>query len=563
MRILIAQINPVVGDVDGNLNRILKTIHENLKDKPELIVFPELSITGYPPRDLLERKWLINRAETALDRLCCETAELNCGILVGLPLFSGLSAGNGLYNSAVLIDGGKVIFTQHKQLLPTYDVFDEDRYFDSSSVSDVVSFRDEVLGISICEDAWNDPGLFCHRIYTKDPIKELADKGATLMINLSASPYQVGKDNLRRDLIRNHARNYTVPFIFVNQVGGNDELIFDGRSMFVGSNGKVVQEMPAFIQSSSIVDTTTTTSEDVTHISEAATDIFQALVLGVRDYVGKCGFRKVLIGLSGGIDSAMVAAIAVEALGNENVTGMTMPGPFSSGGSVKDSLILAENLGIKCHVITITDIYENFIQTLEPLFKGTVFGVAEENIQARVRGNLLMAQSNKTGALVLTTGNKSEMAVGYCTLYGDMSGGLSVLSDVPKTWVYKLAKYFNHLKGSDVIPVNTIEKPPSAELRPDQKDQDSLPPYPVLDSILSYYVDEGLPFSEIAEKGYDEQTVRWIIKAVERNEYKRRQAAPGLKVTSKAFGVGRRMPVAAKGEIDGLLKPNLTDFNLL
>lgn len=550
MKIVMAQVNPIVGDLKGNLEKILAVIETTSVQKPDLIVFPELAITGYPPRDLLEREWLIGGAQSSLDQLCLETADLDTGVIVGLPLPNHAEIGRGLYNSAVLIYRGRVVFKQHKQLLPTYDVFDEERYFDSATESDVVTFKDESLGISICEDAWNDPALWRKPIYRRDPVSELAAKGATLMVNISASPYHVGKEKIRRRLIENHAAKHQLPFVFVNQAGGNDELIFDGRSMVVDASGKIHVQSCAFCDDITIVDTgklTPKNAADMTELNPEA-NMFHALVLGVRDYVTKCGFNKVLLGLSGGIDSALVAALAVEALGPDSLTGITMPGPFSSGGSVTDSRELADRMGFKCHKLEIGSIYQAFLHELDPLFAGTAFGVAEENIQARTRGNLLMALSNKTGALVLTTGNKSEMAVGYCTLYGDMSGGLSVLSDVPKTWVYRLAEYYNSIKACHMIPREIIEKAPSAELRPDQKDEDSLPPYHILDGILELYVDHSLTYGDIIARGYDEDTVRWVIRAVDRNEYKRRQAAPGLKVTSKAFGVGRRMPVAARGE---------------
>lgn len=566
MRIAIAQLNPVVGDITGNLEKILGTVESAADEKPDLIVFPELVLTGYPPRDLLERRWLLKGARSAADRIAYETAGGGCGIILGLPTPTGRDIGRGLYNSAVLIHDGAIRFSQHKQLLPTYDVFDEDRYFDSAAASEIVEFKGERLGISICEDAWNDPELWRKRIYNRDPIEELAGKGATLMINISASPYYIGKEQIRRRIIQNHARRFNVPFVFVNQVGGNDELIFDGRSLVVGANGRIVNELDAFHDRLEIVDTAVEADIDRIIHDAPETNLFNALVLGLKDYVGKCGFTDVLLGLSGGIDSAMVAVLAAAALGPDHVTGLTLPGPFSSGGSVDDSVTLAKNLGVSCHTLAISDIYEQYLDVLKPLFAGTAFGIAEENIQARIRGNLLMALSNKTGAMVLNTGNKSEMAVGYCTLYGDMSGGLSVLSDVPKTWVYKLAEHVNRrgLHGTHtaseqpakpVIPRAIIDKAPSAELRPDQRDQDSLPPYPVLDGILKYYVDDSLSMGEITAKGYDEDTVRWVIRAVDRNEYKRRQAAPGLKVTSKAFGVGRRMPVAARGEWNGPTTP--------
>lgn len=552
MRIVAAQINPVVGDIAGNVNLIRGVLEEWKGGTVDLFVFPELCITGYPPRDLLERSWLTRNAASALDDLLAVSRSIDAGILVGLPVATGLAAGKGLYNAAILIHQGRKLLEQHKTLLPTYDVFDEDRYFDPGRGHRTVEFKGETLGITICEDAWNDPSLWHRPVYSEDPVEQLAQNHATLLINISASPYYIGKESIRRRLICNHTRRHGLPFVFVNQVGGNDELIFDGRSICSDASGELAVEMDAFRSETRCIDTgtlgqTATIPKTETVQDDPVENLFRALTLGLHDYIRKCGFSRVLIGLSGGIDSAMVSALAVEALGAGNVTGVTMPGPFSSRGSVDDSLALARNLGIDCHVIPINRLYESFLEALEPQFRGTPFGTAEENIQARIRGNLLMALSNKSGALVLTTGNKSEMAVGYCTLYGDMSGGLSVLSDVPKTWVYRLAEHIN--RSAEVIPPAIIDKAPSAELRANQTDQDTLPPYPVLDGILEAYVDDGLSFADIVRKGYDDAIVRWVMRAVDRNEYKRRQAAPGLKVTSKSFGVGRRMPVAARYEV--------------
>ncbi len=548
MRIIIGQINPVIGDIRGNLQKICNVIVSGKDSDPDLFVFPELCITGYPPRDLLERAWFVRSAGEAIQFLLRESESLNAGIVVGAPVPTHRSDGKGLYNSALLIHQGQILLQQNKRLLPAYDVFDEERYFDSGDRHQIISFRGEKPGLSVCEDAWNDPSLWHRQMYDHDPIDELAQQGATIMINISASPYHLEKEKIRRQLICGHAGKHSVPFVFVNQVGGNDELIFDGRSMVASSSGHILMQMPAFQTMVKAIDTAQGIDSDVASDSfsddDTAENMCQALVLGLKDYVRKCGFEKVLIGLSGGIDSALVAVLAVQALGPENVTGITMPGPYSSEGSVSDSLKLAQNLNISCHIISITNIYESFLKSLEPQFQNTPFGVAEENIQARVRGNLLMAMSNKNGAMVLTTGNKSEVAVGYCTLYGDMSGGLSVLSDVPKTWVYKLARHINRI--DEVIPRAILDKPPSAELRSNQTDQDTLPPYETLDAILALYIDEGLSANDISEKGYDPDTVRWVTATVDRNEYKRRQAAPGLKVTSKAFGAGRRMPVAAR-----------------
>ncbi|MFH1501779.1 MAG: NAD+ synthase, partial [Candidatus Eisenbacteria bacterium] len=466
--------------------------------------------------------------------------------LVGTVTRSERPAGKGLHNSAVLLRDGEVLATIHKSLLPTYDVFDEARYFDPVDEARPVPFDGEVLGISICEDAWNDPSLWRRPVYTRDPIAELAEGGATLFVNVSASPYYVGKDEIRYRLFARHAVTHGVPFLAVNQVGGNDELVFDGRSACVAPDGTLTAYLPAFDEDVRVVDVNEA-GDGATFVADEPTESMRrALVCGLRDYARKCGFRKAALGLSGGIDSAVVAALAAEALGPANVLGVTMPSPYSSAGSIEDSRVLASNLGIGFAVIPITDVYQAYLDELEPYLGGPEIGVAEENIQARVRGNVLMALSNESGYILLSTGNKSELAVGYCTLYGDMSGGLSVISDVPKTAVYELADALN--RGREVIPRSIIEKPPSAELRPDQSDQDTLPPYDVLDRILDLYVDRGLSPGEIADEGMRRDVVDWVVRAVNRNEYKRRQAAPGLKVTSKAFGSGRRMPMAARYE---------------
>jgi NAD+ synthase (glutamine-hydrolysing) len=549
MKVTMAQLNPTVGDVVGNLAKAASALQESSRDKPDLVVFPELFLVGYPPRDLLERPWLIERSQDALGRLVELSTDLpQTGILVGTAIPTGRDAGKGLYNSALLIYRGRIIFRQHKSLLPTYDVFDESRYFDPAPEIETIPFRGEVLGISICEDAWNDPDFWPRSAYPKNPIEILARNKATILVNISASPFTVDKEEIRYRLVRNHARKHELPFIFVNQVGANDELIFDGRSLFVDAYGEVAAALPAFQEHLQTIDTTDAGSPELYVPQERIESAFQALVLGIRDYTVKAGFSKVTLGLSGGIDSALVCCLAKEALGAENVLGVTMPSPYSSEGSVEDSRKLAKNLGIKFQVMPISDIFSSYQESLKESFQGKDFDEAEENIQARIRGNLLMALSNKFGYLVLSPGNKSEMAVGYCTLYGDMSGGLSVLSDVPKTMVYELARYMNREK--EIIPGAILDKPPSAELKPDQCDQDTLPPYDILDPILQLYVDQGRSAKQIAARGFDLEVVRWVIRAVDRNEYKRRQSAPGLKVTSKAFGMGRRMPIAARYEIE-------------
>nr|HID59595.1 NAD+ synthase [Desulfobacterales bacterium] len=546
MKITVAQLNPVIGDIQGNLAKILNTLSQCSSDSTDLLIFPELFLAGYPPRDLLERSWFIRKIEEAIHELT--KISMKCpemGILFGAPLPTGKEIGKGLYNSALLIYRGKRLTTQHKSLLPTYDVFDEARYFDPAPEIHTVSFKGETLGISICEDAWNDPELWLRRNYPFDPMQVLAEKGATIFINISASPFNIGKEEIRYRIIRNHAKKHKLPFVFVNQVGANDELIFDGRSIFVDSFGEPVEIFPSFKEHVQTVDTAVSGKPDLYVPQDKIESVHNALVLGIRDYIRKCGFSKAIVGLSGGIDSSVTVCLAKEAIGSENVMGVSMPSPYSSKESVEDARRLAENLGIQFKVIPITSVYHSYIDSLrEHLQVGEEVDVSLENVQARIRGNILMALSNKFGYLVLSTGNKSELAVGYCTLYGDMTGGLAVISDVPKTMVYKLAHWIN--RESKVIPAEIIEKPPSAELKFNQKDQDTLPPYDVLDQILHYYVDEGYSVKDILDLNFDAEIVEWVIRAVDKNEYKRRQAPPGLKVTTKAFGMGRRMVIAAK-----------------
>jgi NAD+ synthase (glutamine-hydrolysing) len=548
MKLTIAQPNPVVGDFKGNLEKVVEVLSRTERDAPDLVVFPELFITGYPPRDFLEMGWFLEKADRAVEEvLRISEGYPDTGVIVGAPRRTGQDTGRGLYNSALLVQNGRLLFSQHKSLLPTYDVFDEARYFDPAPSVEVVGFMDEVLGISVCEDAWNDPGLRPpHPLYPSDPQDLLARMGATLLINISASPFHLGKETVRYGIFRGLALAHHIPVVFVNQVGGNDELIFDGRSMAFDREGNLSSLLPAFEEDCVTVDLGRPTAPPLPYQPQDETgSLYQALVLGLRDYVRKCGFRSVVVGLSGGVDSAVVSCLAWEALGRENVLGVTMPGPYSSPGSIRDSRALARNLGIRFAKIPITPIYNAYREALgDHLGRGGEVTVTLENIQARIRGNLLMALSNESGYLVLSTGNKSELAVGYCTLYGDMSGGLAVISDVSKTMVYRLARFIN--RNGIVIPEAILEKPPSAELRPDQKDQDSLPPYEVLDPILHLYIDENCSPDEIAGKGFNPATVRWVVRTVDRNEYKRRQAAPGLKVTPKAFGMGRRMPIAAR-----------------
>ncbi|MFZ5453409.1 MAG: NAD+ synthase [Thermodesulfobacteriota bacterium] len=544
MKITLAQLNPIVGDVSGNLKKVTDTL-EKYAVASDLIIFSELFLVGYPPRDLLEQPALIERTQAAVQELLAVSRSFpQTGMLVGAPMPTGLDTGKGLGNCALLIQGGKILFRQSKSLLPTYDVFDETRHFDPADRVEVFPFGGEILGISICEDAWYDPELWNRCLYAFDPIEVLAEKGATLLINISSSPFQVGKEEVRFRLLHNHAQKFGLPFIYVNQVGGNDELIFDGRSLALDSQGNPAAVLPAFQEAVATVDPVLPAKPGIYEPQEEIATVHAALVLGIRDYLRKCGFSKALVGLSGGVDSAVTCCLAQQALGQDNVLGVLMPSPYSSEGSIRDSRQLVQNLGIPSQEIPITPIYRAYLGSLEGHLPVDRIGVALENIQARIRGNLLMALSNEFGYLVLSTGNKSEMAVGYCTLYGDMSGGLSVLADVPKTMVYQLARYLN--REQILIPEEIINKAPSAELRPDQKDQDTLPPYDVLDQVMNYYLTEGYSFRDIIRLGFAPEMVRWVIKAIDRSEYKRRQAAPGLKITSKAFGMGRRIPIAAR-----------------
>jgi len=548
MKVTLAQLNPIVGDITGNLNQAIRLLEESSHNDSDLLIFSELFLIGYPPKDLLNRPWLIEKAEKALAQLAKATASYpKTAVLIGVPLRTNRKAGKGLANAVALLYQGQIVMVQEKSLLPTYDIFDEARHFDPAVRILTVPFKEEILGISICEDAWNiqDSDLQ-HSLYEVEPIQELVNQGATLLINLSASPFYEGKENLRYQVIREHAVKHQRPFVFVNQVGGNDEVIFDGGSMIFNHQGELVFLGAFFEEEISTFDLEQAAVPVIFQPLGRAEGIYQALVLGIRDYLGKCGFKKAVIGLSGGIDSALTACLAVAALGAENVLGITMPSIYSSTGSVNDSQILANNLGIECQTISIKGIYQAYLDTLSLPFTGTKSDVTEENIQARIRGNILMAFANKYGYLALSTGNKSELAVGYCTLYGDMSGGLSVISDLPKTIVYELSHYVN--RERELIPESTLTKAPSAELKPDQKDQDSLPPYEILDQILCYYIEDNYSVEEIVKLGFDMQIVDWVVRTVDKNEYKRKQAAPGLKVTPKAFGTGRRMPVAMKRE---------------
>jgi NAD+ synthase (glutamine-hydrolysing) len=551
MRIALAQINPTVGDLSGNVNRIARASREAAERAADVVVFPELSITGYPPRDLVEKPSFITRSESELERLAHDTADLDISIICGYAARSESETGKRAMNSAAVIERGKVVFRQNKMLLPNYDVFDEARYFVPADRESLCTLRGKQVALTICEDAWNDRNYWKQRLYQRDPVEEMFAAGGDVMICINASPYNMGKREIRRRMYRASARRYKRPVIYVNQVGGNDQLVFDGSSFAMNAAGEVIASARSFeedlviadIDASNHIDNDTDRHEDFTDECEA---VYQALVLGTRDYMRKCGFSRVLIGLSGGIDSSLTAAIAVEAVGKENVTGVGMPGPYSSEGSVTDAREMAERLGIQFEIVKISDVYEGFLKELTRAFAGRKADVTEENLQSRLRGVTLMALSNKTGALVLTTGNKSELAVGYCTLYGDMCGGLAVISDVPKTMVYSLSRIANR-RHNGAIPESVFTKPPSAELRPDQKDTDSLPEYDVLDRILEAYVEHYRTPKQIAQDMHlSTELVQDIVNKVDRNEYKRQQAAPGLKVTTKAFGIGRRFPIAQR-----------------
>lgn len=546
MKIAVAQLNPTVGDIAGNLEKLEKTLAGPAAGA-DLVVFPELFLTGYPPRDLLEKSWFLRRVEDGLNRVAKLSRRYpDTGILLGTPVASNEPVGKGLYNAALLFSGGEIVHRQAKTLLPSYDVFDETRYFDPAPVQDPFPFRGEMLGISVCEDIWNDPEFWPRHYYREDPIRTLADKGATLLINIAASPFIDGNDRLRFQLLSGQAARYRIPLLYVNQVGGNDELILEGASLLLDREGTPAAMLRDFAEEVRIVETSESGKSGLFPVRERIEAIRRALVLGISDYGRKCGFSSALVGISGGLDSAVTAALAVEALGKDNVTGITMPSPFTAEISNQQAAQLADNLQIRLRTIKITRLFESYLAELgKELLPGEpAADQARENIQARIRGNILMAFSNRYGSLVLSTGNKSEMATGYCTLYGDMSGGLAVLSDLPKTGVYELAELLN--REREIIPYGTIERPPSAELKPNQTDQDTLPPYPILDQILGYYIEENLSAEEIIARGLDPVAVNWTVRAVNRNEYKRRQAPPGLKVTGKAFGSGRRMPICAR-----------------
>jgi NAD+ synthase (glutamine-hydrolysing) len=546
VKIALGQINPTVGDFSGNAAKIVQFALQARSAGAGLILFPELAVCGYPPRDLVERPSFVARCRATVERVASETQGMV--VICGLVTPAEADSGKTVMNSAALLREGRVEFIQSKMLLPTYDVFDEMRNFAPAKSQQLFSFCGKQIALTICEDAWNDKRFWNRRLYGIDPIEELVRGGGNFVLNISASPFWLGKRELRHDMLAAIARNQKVPVAMVNQVGGNDSLVFDGSSLVIAPGGQVIAQGKSFEEDLIYFDSDKLTGDMHPQIVGEEASAYEALVLGTRDYVRKCGFERAIVGLSGGIDSALTASIAVDALGSGNVIGVGMPGPYSSQGSIDDARELASNLNIRFELLSIQEIYEAAGRTLAPAFAGMAQDVTEENIQSRARGLLLMSLSNKFGALVLSTGNKSELAVGYCTLYGDMVGGLAVISDVPKTLVYRVSAYVN--SRHKVIPEATMEKPPSAELRPDQKDSDSLPPYDVLDAILEDYVEESRSAEQIAgAHNFDLDLVRRVIRMVERSEYKRQQAAPGIKISAKAFGYGRRFPIAAKAEI--------------
>jgi NAD+ synthase (glutamine-hydrolysing) len=541
LKVALAQINPTVGDLAGNEAKILAAYQRGVAAGVEMVVCPELSITGYPPRDLLLKKGFITRNIELLNRLAAATGKV--GLMVGFVGKNEIRPGREVTNSVALLQHGKVVTTRAKTLLPTYDVFDEDRYFEPGTENHTADFNGEKVGLTICEDIWNDEDFWTERRYQHNPPVELAEAGAKIIFNISASPWHLGKNKTRFEMLRSIAHKTRRPVAFCNQVGGNDELIFDGCSLVFNANGNLIAQGKWFEDDFIVVDTESNAAIQPVELG-AEEAIYQALALGLRDYFFKCGFKSAVLGLSGGIDSAVTACLAVAALGKENVRGVSLPSQFSSQHSLDDARVLAERLGIQYDVVPIKEAFETVKGQLQPVFAGKPEDTTEENIQARLRGVILMALSNKFGSLLLTTGNKSEIAIGYCTLYGDMAGGLAVISDVPKTMIYRVAKWIN--REREIIPDSSITKPPSAELRPNQCDQDSLPPYEVLDAILDLYVVQAKSASDIIAAGFDEAIVRKVVRLIDLSEYKRRQAAPGLKVTTKAFGVGRRIPIAQR-----------------
>ena len=543
MKIAAAQINPTVGDLTGNIDKILTYCGKAREAEAQLVVFPEMALCGYPPRDLLERGWWVDEQIKALDELSKKIKDITA--IVGYVEKNPVGEGKPLYNAAAVIDKGEIAYITNKSLLPTYDVFDEDRYFEPGRSALVVKVGEKKIAVTICEDLWTDECCGPRKLYHKDPLEEVKKKKFQIIVNLSASPWWLGKEKLRETLVKAKAREHNVPVLLVNQVGGNDELLFDGTSICSNEKGDIIATARSFEEDLMMVDLQYGAGDAHGNAGTDPEMIYRGLVMGTRDYAHKCGFTKAVIGLSGGIDSAVVASIATAALGAENVMGVTMPTEYSSEGSKTDSAALAKNLGIQFATIPIQGIFKQYTAELARTLESKKPDVTEENLQARVRGNMLMAVSNKLGHLVLSTGNKSELATGYCTLYGDMAGGLAVISDVPKTMVYRIAKEVIN-KDREVIPPATITKPPSAELRANQKDSDTLPDYDVLDPILEQYVVQRKGPAEIIAAGASADVVKKVVALVERAEYKRRQMAPGLKVTSKAFGVGRRYPIARR-----------------
>ncbi|OQY17370.1 MAG: NAD+ synthase [Desulfobacterium sp. 4572_20] len=542
MKIALAQINPIIGDFTHNTGKIIAAAEKAIGLSCDLIVFSELIISGYPPRDLLEKKDFIDANLMHLQKLVKSIKGI--GVICGVVSKNPNKKGNPLYNSAVLFDNGKILHQAHKRLLPTYDVFDERRYFEPGKECLPFLYKGCQIGLTICEDIWNDKDVFSRRLYPADPLKKMVKEGANLLINISASPFHVGKRKFKWDMFGSMAKKYKLPLLYSNQVGGNDSVLFDGISLAFDAQGKVAARARDFREDIIVFDTQTQKG-DLHPVSETDTEsILNGLIMGTRDYVRKCGFSRAVVGLSGGIDSALTAYIAVQALGKENVILIFMPSQYTLKENFEDTKNLAKNLDTKLFNVPIEGVFEKFLQGLSPLFKGVATEVTGQNIQARTRGTILMAISNKLGCLLLSTGNKSELAVGYCTLYGDMNGGLAVISDVPKTMVYRIARFIN--RDKEVIPERIIQKPPSAELKPDQLDQDDLPPYEILDDILKAYIEDNKTAKEIIEMGLEPSIVRDIISRVHQNEYKRHQSPPGLNVTTNSFGCGRRLPIAQR-----------------
>jgi NAD+ synthetase len=541
VKVALAQINTTVGDFAGNEAKILRAYQRGVAAGVEVVVFPELATCGYPPRDLLLKPSFVEANLDLLNRLA--KASSATAMLVGYVGKNAIRPGRETTNSAALLQSGRIVASRSKMLLPTYDVFDEDRYFEPATENLPCELNGRKIGVTICEDAWNDEDFWQDRRYRINPIAELANEGAELIFNLSASPWHLGKNRIRHAMLGSLARKVQRPLLYSNLIGGNDELIFDGASLAFDSKGELLTRGKMFEEDFVVVDSDASSAVVPPDMPDDE-KVYRGLVLGLRDYLHKCGFKAAVLGLSGGIDSAVTAVLAVEALGAENVRGISLPSQYSSQGSLEDARVLAKHLGIKCDIVPIQPMFVAAKEQLREVFRGCGEDTTEENIQARLRGVVLMAISNKFGSLLLTTGNKSELAVGYCTLYGDMCGGLAVISDVPKTMVYRIAKWIN--REREIIPEASITKPPSAELRPNQTDQDSLPPYDVLDAILEAYVVQMKSASEIAQSGFDEATVKRVVRLIDFAEYKRRQAAPGLKVTTKAFGVGRRVPIAQR-----------------